>query len=283
MEQWYVLVEVDVDWKFLVKHKESLYLPQFYCSSCNQYSRYIAAARVPEPPVEEVRELLPTLPVELHREMLEQLFSANYTQVTDIVKQIETMMNVSPDQFFAMEQAIRQVYQMPSSRLICPGQVVGPLLVSARFKPQWDVLYTGGGLYFSRRVGEKLLESGLTGIMLFPVYTHSGKPSEVYEAVVTGYCGLPSLVSSGGDFFQCEVCRQWYLRGDHPLKVRFNPSVWDGSDFFHVEGSSAIYMSEYAYEVLHTPYFFVEVWADFEEMEGAWIYPDFDLEGNVFS
>ncbi len=286
--QWFSVAELDLDPKFNTDCKEQLRLPLIYCTSCQQCSPFmVVAARVPEPVVSEVRELLRPFPTFAPDDMLLQLWEAledkDQERADRIDEQIQRMFQVSPQEFFSIEHKLRQIYHMPPSRIIEPGSFVGPKIVSKRFKPRWDVYVNRPSLYFSRRAGDELLERGFTGIELFPVYTRDGKPSEVYEAVVTGYCGLPKLLSPGGDFLQCEECKRWYLRGDHPLKIGLDPSRWDGSDFFHMESFQGVYVSERAHELLNSPFFSTAVWASFHPMEGQWVHPYFDLSGNLFS
>ncbi|GBC94381.1 hypothetical protein HRbin16_00162 [bacterium HR16] len=291
--QWYVVTSDTMDWKFEVRRKEDLYLPGVYCPTCDQSGFLIAAAEVPEPVLPEVRKLLEPYPHEIPREMMERLWyamesdaSTGKDEAKQVDKEIELFLSVTPEQFFAIEQTIRRIYNFSPKRLVSPNAGVGPLVVRKGFKPKWDVLchgVLGDSLYFSRRAGDELLEAGVTGLELFPVYTRDGKPSEVYEAVVTGYAGLPSLVSPGGEYFQCPECKRWYLRGDHPLKIRLDESQWDGSDFFHVSSYSGVYISQRAYEILNSPFFSTEVWVSLKPMDGTWVHPDFDLAGNLFS
>lgn len=289
--QWFD-IEADItDWRFgeSLNLRSRLLLPRVYCPTCGRNWISKIAADIPEPLLPQVRELLKPynrrMPEELKRKFL-QIFDEDKEddpESQEIFRQVDMFSCISPDEFFALEGILRGIYNLPPRRLIEPGASVGPILVRKSFHPKWDVYYDSVALYFSLPAGDELLSMGITGLELFPVYTRDGKPSEVYRAVVTGYAGLPSLVSPGGEYFQCPECKRWYLRGDHPLKVRLDESQWDGSDFFHLAWGRGVYVSERAYEILNSPFFSTEVWVSLKPMDGAWVHPDFDLAGNPFS
>lgn len=289
--QWFRIDHDILDAEFgeSLNIKRTLLLPWVYCSACGQHWGSKIAADIPEPLLPKARQLLTPYPQYIPEELMRkiaQIFDEGReddAESQEIFRQAETYGDIPPNEFYTLEGILRDIYNLPPRRLIEPRARLGPLFIRKGYRPKWDVYHDSSSLYFSQRAGDELLKTGITGLELFPVYTRGGKPSEVYEAVVTGWGGLPCLVSPGGEYFQCEGCKRWYLRGEHPLKIRLDESQWDGSDFFHLAWGGAVYVSERVYEILNSPFFSTEVWVSLKPMEGTWVHPDFDLAGNRFS
>jgi len=289
--KWYRLGDEGcVDGEFYTFYKKELRIPCMYCPDCKQRSWGSPNARIPEPILPQAAELLAPYPPHLTQEVVLQMWERYEAEKQGLVpphsgEEELRLLAVEPEEFFALEAELRRIYSLPARRKISPNEFIGPKCVTTKRKqPPWEAYAPAGHLYLSHRAGDELLEAGLTGIELFPVYLRSGQLSEIYEVVVTGNGGLPRLVSRGGEYHYCERCRRWYLKGEHPLKIDLDMTQWDGSDFFHLAlPDSEVYISERAYDFFHRPIFAVFVRVHFHKMQGAWIHPHWDMEGNPFS
>jgi hypothetical protein len=285
---FYRLASIEIDFRFVPKPVEKLCMPKRYCSACKRTTSAVGASlpeRIPDP----VRIRLKPYQLGAQNQLPHDLFVRqveawdNHDWENPVHEEVERFGAISPSEYKIVEQFIRDTYQLAPGRLIRPQTELGPKKIRKSFSPSWNIL--GGGaqnLYMTQPVGSVLLEAGITGLELFPVYTTDGKPSEICEATISGDGGLPN-VSTGGEWYQCPECEVWYLQADHPVKLLIDEKQWDGSDFFHFARQGFIYVSETAVRILENRLLLVGSWVNFVPMQDDWIRPVLNAQGEQFT
>lgn len=278
----------NIDFKFLPKSKDNLFIPKRYCPSCRD-SRCAQAASLPESVTEEIRRLIRPFqkgakneyPVDLDRRLMKAWDEKNYKDT--VHEEISKYNAISPQEFAEIEAVIRLELGLSPGRLVVPRAETGPKSILRQILPKWSA-QSGGmctDMFVTSKVVQLIMDQNLKGVEIFPVLVKGKVSSGIFELVVSGDGGLPH-VSDGGEWYHCEECLTHYLKADHPVTLSVDESQWDGSDLFHLARSGFVYASEKAFRVFNENFCLNEDCFVFTSISSDWIRPHFNKRGEPF-
>lgn len=278
----------NIDFQFLPKSKDNLFIPKRYCPSCRD-SRCAQAASLPESMTEDIRRrILPfqkgaknKYPVDLDRRLMKAWDEKNFSD--PVHEEISKFNAMSPQEFAELEAVIRLQFGLSPGRIVAPRAETGLKSIPRQILPKWGAQCGGfcSDMFVTSNVVQLIMEYNLKGVEVFPVLVKGKMPSGIFELVVSGDGGLPH-VSSGGEWHLCEECLTYYLKADHPVTLSVDESLWDGSDLFHLARSGFVYASEKAFRVFNENQCINEDCFVFESISSDWIQPRYNMRGEPF-
>ncbi|GIV10874.1 MAG: hypothetical protein KatS3mg020_0365 [Fimbriimonadales bacterium] len=228
----------DYDWNPRLRGRCEL--PLVRCPQCHYEYHNEPFATLPEPVPGAVRRMLQTRKRKSDQEKA----------ALPPLERLTRLFTVTPQEFAAIEQQVRQAYNLPSMRRVAPGTTLGQLyLPRLHYEPIWQVYVCPqwGRVIMTQAIRQRLERLEVANLLWFPVLNREGQPLGLWQLVVMGQNVLPEI--DAGAWQQCPDCGRWHIEpmGHETVGFRVPESITD--DFVYLEEEGLV-VSERVVEVL---------------------------------